>query len=360
MPSVTSGHGRRRLVRISSVSWGAVDDRFLRALRREPVDRTPVWFMRQAGRYLPEYRELRGDRDILEAIRSPELAVELTLQPLRRMPLDAAIVFADIMVPLAAIGVPVRIEPGIGPVVEDPIRDAGGVARLRALEPEVDEPFALETIRLLRKELRVPLIGFAGAPFTLASYLVEGGPSRDHARTKALMHDEPGTWSSLMDALSAVSRSHLLAQVEAGVQAVQLFDSWAGALSPSDYARSAQPWVERVLDDLPVPSIHFGVGTGELLTFMRDAGGDAIGIDWRVPLDRAWERIGADRAIQGNLDPAVCAGSWEAVERSAVEVLDRAAKRDGHVFNLGHGVLPQTPVENLQRLVDLVHERTAR
>jgi uroporphyrinogen decarboxylase len=224
----------------------------------------------------------------------------------------------------------------------------------------VDEPFALETIRLLRKELRVPLIGFAGAPFTLASYLVEGGPSRDHARTKALMHDEPGTWSSLMDALSAVSRSHLLAQVEAGVQAVQLFDSWVGALSPSDYARSVQPWVGRVLEDLPVPSIHFGVGTGELLTLMRDAGGDAIGIDWRVPLDRAWERIGADRAIQGNLDPAVCTGSWEAVERGAVEVLERAARRDGHVFNLGHGVLPQTPVENLQRLVDLVHERTAR
>jgi uroporphyrinogen decarboxylase len=196
------------------------------------------------------------------------------------------------------------------------------------------------------------LIGFAGAPFTLASYLVEGGPSRDHARTKALMHDEPGTWSSLMDALSAVSRSHLLAQVEAGVQAVQLFDSWVGALSPSDYARSVQPWVGRVLEDLAVPSIHFGVGTGELLTLMRDAGGDAIGIDWRVPLDRAWERIGADRAIQGNLDPAVCTGSWEAVERGALEVLERSARRDGYVFNLGHGVLPQTPVENLQRLVD--------
>jgi uroporphyrinogen decarboxylase len=337
-----------------------VDDRFLRALRREPVDRTPVWFMRQAGRYLPEYRELRGDRDILEAIRVPELAVELTLQPLRRMPLDAAIVFADIMVPLAATGVAVRIEPGVGPIVDDPIRDTAGVSRLRVLEPEVDEPFALETIRLLRKELRVPLIGFAGAPFTLASYLVEGGPSRDHVRTKALMHDEPGTWSSLMDTLSAESRSHLLAQAEAGVQAVQLFDSWVGALSPSDYARSVQPWVERVLDGLPVPSIHFGVGTGELLTLMRDAGGDAIGVDWRVPLDRAWERIGDDRAIQGNLDPAACTGSWDALERDAVEVLERASRRDGHVFNLGHGVLPQTPVENLQRLVDLVHERTAR
>ena len=249
--------------------------------------------MRQAGRYLPEYRELRGDRDILDAIREPEVAVELTLQPLRRMPLDAAIVFADIMVPVAAIGVPVRIEPGVGPVVDDPVRDAAGVARLRALEPDLDEPYVAETIRLLRKELRVPLIGFAGAPFTLASYLVEGGPSRDHVRTKALLHDEPGTWSSLMDALAALSRAHLLAQIEAGAQAVQLFDSWAGSLAPSDYERSVRPWSARVLEDLPVPSIHFGVGTGELLTSMRDAGGDAIGVDWRVPLDRAWERIGA-------------------------------------------------------------------
>jgi uroporphyrinogen decarboxylase len=337
-----------------------VNDRFLRALRREPVDRTPVWFMRQAGRYLPEYRKLRGDRDILDAIREPEVAVELTLQPLRRMPLDAAIVFADIMVPVAAIGVSVRIESGVGPIVDDPIRDPASVARLRALEPDVDEPYVAETIRLLRKELGVPLVGFAGAPFTLASYLVEGGSSRDHVRTKALMHDDPAMWSLLMDALASVSRAHLLAQIEAGAQAVQLFDSWAGSLAPGDYARSVRPWSARVLADLPVPSIHFGVGTGELLTSMGEAGGDAIGVDWRVPLDRAWERIGADRAIQGNLDPAVCVASWEAVERAATEILDRAAMRDGHVFNLGHGVLPHTPVENLQRLVDLVHERTAR
>lgn len=316
--------------------------------------------MRQAGRYLPEYRERRADRDILEAVRSPDLAVELSLQPLRRMPLDAAIVFCDIMVPLAAVGVPIRIEPGIGPSVLEPVRDASSVARVRPLEPETDEPFVLETIRLLRKELRVPLIAFAGAPFTLASYLVEGGPSRDHARTKALMHQEPSTWASLMGTLAANSRAHLLAQVEAGAQAVQLFDSWVGALSPPDYERSVQPWVRRVLEGLPVPSVHFGVGTGELLASMRDAGGDAIGVDWRVPLDRAWERIGADRAIQGNLDPAICTASWDAVERGAIDVLERAGVRDGHVFNLGHGVLPQTPVENLQRLVDLVHERTAR
>ncbi len=337
-----------------------MNDRILRALRREPVDRTPVWFMRQAGRYLPEYRDRRGTRDILSTIREPASAVELTLQPLRRMPLDAAVVFSDIMVPLAAIGVPVRIEPGTGPVLDEPIRDAVGVRRLRALEPEADEPYALEAIRLLRKELRVPLIGFAGGPFTLASYLVEGGPSRDHARTKALMAEDPPTWAELMDALTVIARAHLLAQVEAGAQAVQLFDSWVGALAPKDYARSVQPWSRRVLNELPVPSIHFGVGTGELLELMRDAGGDAIGVDWRVPLDRAWERVGFDRAIQGNLDPAICTASWDVVEREAADVLGRAAVRDGHVFNLGHGVLPATPVGNLQRLVDLVHERTAR
>jgi len=337
-----------------------VNDRLLRALRREPVDRTPVWFMRQAGRYLPEYRELRGDRDILEAVHEADLAVEVTLQPLRRMPLDAAIVFSDIMVPLAAVGVPVSIAAGTGPVVDTPVRTAADVARLRPLEPEADEPYALEAIRLLRKELAVPLIGFAGAPFTLASYLVEGGPSRDHARTKALMHGEPATWSALMDALVAIVRPHLLAQAEAGAQAVQLFDSWVGVLDPQDYGRCVRPWVTRVLEDLPVPSIHFGVGTGELLPSMAGAGGDAIGVDHRVLLDDAWERIGTDRAVQGNLDPAVLLAPWEAVQAKALDVLQRAGGRDGHVFNLGHGVLPSTPVEHLQRLVDLVHERTAR
>jgi uroporphyrinogen decarboxylase len=337
-----------------------MDDRVLRALRREPVDRTPVWFMRQAGRYLPEYRELRGDRDILEAVREPDLAVEVTLQPLRRMPLDAAIVFSDIMVPLAAIGVPIRIAPGSGPVVDAPVRSMVQVAALRPLEPEADEPFVLEAIRLLRKELRVPLIGFAGAPFTLASYLVEGGPSRDHARTKALMHGEPSTWSALMDALVKVVRPHLLAQAEAGAQALQLFDSWVGALSPDDYEAHVRPWVHRVLEDLPVPSIHFGVGTGELLGAISEAGGDAIGVDWRVSLDAAWERVGHDRAIQGNLDPAVLGAPWEVVERKSLDVLERAGGRDGHVFNLGHGVLPDTPVETLQRLVELVHRETER
>jgi uroporphyrinogen decarboxylase len=337
-----------------------MEDRFLRACRREPVDRTPIWFMRQAGRYLPEYRDLRGPRDILETCRTPDLAVEITLQPLRRMPLDAAIVFSDIMVPIAAVGVDVRIEPGTGPVIDDPIRDAAGVARLRELEPETDEPYLLETIGLLRKELDVPLIGFAGAPFTLASYLVEGGPSRDHARTKALMHGEPETWAALMGSLAAIVRSHLRAQIDAGADAVQVFDSWVGALDPADYERFVMPWMRSIFEVIEVPSIHFGVGTGELLALMRRAGGDVIGVDWRTPLDVAWERVDPDAAVQGTLDPAVVTASWEAIEPRARDVLARAGGRDGHVFNLGHGVLPNTPVEHLQRLVELVHAETER
>jgi uroporphyrinogen decarboxylase len=345
------------------VSDAPFRDRFLRACRREPVDRTPVWFMRQAGRYLPEYREVRGDLDILETCRHPEVAVEVTLQPLRRMDLDAAVLFSDIMVPLAGIGVGVTIASGVGPVVAEPIRGVADVDRLRPLEPDADVPHVLEAIRLLRRELHVPLIGFAGAPFTLASYLVEGGPSKNHDRTKALMHDDPGTWERLMAVLGELVLAHLRAQIEAGAQAVQVFDSWVGALDPEDYRRFVQPTVRAIfqgLADLDAPTIHFGVGTGELLTSMRDAGGDVIGVDWRVPLDLAWERIGHDRGIQGNLDSAVCLASWGAVQRKALGVLERAGGRDGHVFNLGHGVLPTTPVENLQRLVDLVHERTER
>jgi uroporphyrinogen decarboxylase len=342
---------------------GLERDRFLRACRLQPVDRTPVWFMRQAGRYLPEYRDLRGERDILEACRSPELAVELTLQPLRRMDLDAAILFSDIMVPLEAIALDVRIAPDVGPVVANPIRSPADLARLRPLEPEADVAHVLEAVRLLRKELTVPLIGFGGGPFTLASYLVEGRPSRHHERTKALMHGDPGTWRRLMEALGELVLAHLRAQVSAGAQALQLFDSWAGALDPTDYERSVLPTTRALFDglqDLGVPVIHFGVETGELLETMRRAGGDVIGVDWRVPLDRAWERVGPDRAIQGNLDPAVCLAPWKAVRAKALEVLDRAGGRAGHVFNLGHGVLPQTPVGTLQRLVDLVHETTVR
>jgi uroporphyrinogen decarboxylase len=321
--------------------------------------------MRQAGRSLPEYRELRGDRDILTSIRRPEEAVELTLQPLRRMPLDAAIVFSDIVVPVAAVGVPVRVEPGRGPVLDEPIRSVADVRRLRPLEPEADEPYAIEAVRLAVKELDVPLIGFGGAPFTLASYLVEGGPSRDHARTKALMLGDPVAWAALMEALVAIVVPHLRAQILTGASAVQLFDSWVGALAPATYRAHVAPWTRAVFEgiaDLDVPAIHFGVGTGELLGELASAGGDAIGVDHRVPLDAAWDRVGGpgERAIQGNLDPAALLAPWDAVEAEALDVLTRAGQRDGHVFNLGHGVLPSTPVETLQRLVDLVHARTAR
>jgi uroporphyrinogen decarboxylase len=347
---------------ISPAVNGASKDRFLRACRLEAVDRTPVWFMRQAGRYLPEYRELRKRKDILDLCRDPELVVEATLQPLRRMPLDAAILFSDIMVPVAATGVEVGIESGVGPMIAHPIRSAEQVYRLRPLLPETDVPFVMEAIRLLRKELSVPLIGFSGAPFTLASYLIEGGPSRNHERTKSFMHSEPEAWTDLMTTLAGSTLSYLRAQVQAGAQAVQVFDSWVGALDPDDYTLFVLPAMRQIFEgliDLEVPKIHFGVGTGELLALMRDAGADVMGIDWRVPLHEAWERVGFDVAVQGNLDPAVCVAPWEAVEPKALAVLRRAAGRPGHVFNLGHGVLPDTPVENLQRLVDLVHERTA-
>ncbi len=319
--------------------------------------------MRQAGRYLPEYRKLRGDRDILDAVRQPDLAAEITLQPLRRMELDAAVLFSDIMVPLASTGVEVRIEDGRGPVVAEPFRSAADVGRIRALEPDEDVAHVLEAIRLLRKELRVPLIGFAGAPFTLAAYLIEGGASRAHERTRALMRTDPATWAELMRRLAELTVAYLAAQVEAGAQALQVFDSWVGSVSVDDYRRRVQPVMRSVferLSALGVPVIHFGVGTGELLSAMREAGGHVIGVDWRAPLDAAWERIGPDRAVQGNLDPVACLGPWEELREDAHRVLDRAGGRDGHVFNLGHGVLPQTPVANLQRLVDLVHERTER
>jgi uroporphyrinogen decarboxylase len=342
---------------------GAGDDRFLRACRRQPVDRTPVWFMRQAGRYLPEYRALREGRDILEMCRRPELAAEVTMLPLARMPLDAAILFSDIMVPVAEMGIAVEIRSGVGPVIAEPIRSDRDVKRLRyPFEPETAVPYVLEAIRLLRKELSVPLIGFAGAPFTLASYLIEGGASRTFERTRALMHGEPGTWEELMTTLALGVRAYLRAQVEAGVQAIQVFDSWVGALDPADYGHFVLPHMRRLFSgiaDLGVPMIHFGVGTGELLPQMRDAGADVVGVDWRVLLNDAWERVGYDVAIQGNLDPAVCLAPWDAVENKALSVLRRAAGRPGHIFNLGHGVLPGTPPETLERLVDLVHERTA-
>src|ERR671918_3225696 len=340
-----------------------VRERFLMACRREAVDATPVWFMRQAGRYLPEYRKLRGDTDVLTLTRDPEAAAEVALQPVHRMDVDAAILFSDIMVPIAAVGVDVRIVANQGPTLAEPFRSDADVARLRPLEPPEDVPYTLETIRILLGDLAVPLIGFAGAPFTLASYLVEGSPSRDHARTKALMHGRPETWRALMGALSDhVVLPYLRAQNAAGVHAVQQFDSWVGALDPDDYREYVLPWSRRILESLAaegVPLIHFGTGTGELLAMMREAGADVVGVDWRTPLDVAWERVGADAGIQGNLDPAALLGPWEVVARKTEAVLMRAGGRPGHVFNLRHGIVPSTPPYHLARLVDLVPQRTA-
>jgi uroporphyrinogen decarboxylase len=332
---------------------------FLAACRRQPVPHTPVWFMRQAGRSLPEYRAARHTGTILEAVRQPDLAAELTLQPVRRYGVDAAILFSDIMVPIAALGFGVEIVAGRGPVVAQPIRGEADLARLRPLEPEADTGYVVETVRLLAAELpeEVPLIGFAGAPFTVASYLVEGGPSRDFAVVKAFMHREPAAWQRLVDRLAAVATAFLSAQVEAGARAIQLFDSWAGALSPDDYRRFALPATARVLAEvssLGVPTILFGVGTGELLDLMASARPDVVGVDWRVPLDRARQRVG-DRAVQGNLDPAICLAPFEVVAAEARSVLERAGDRPGHVFNLGHGVLPPTDPGVLGALVELVH-----
>jgi uroporphyrinogen decarboxylase len=312
--------------------------------------------MRQAGRSLPEYRELRGTHDILELCRTPELATEVTLQPVRRLGVDAAILFGDIVVPLQAMGVDLEITPGVGPVIGSPIRSLDDVTRLRPLVPEEGVPFVLDTVRMLVSELDVPLIGFAGAPFTLASYLIEGGPSKNHAMAKRFMYSEPRAWAELMSRLSDAVLIYLRAQVHAGAAAVQLFDSWVGSLSARDYERYVLPASRKILEglaDLGVPRIHFGVTTGELLGEMRDAGADVVGIDWRVPLEEGRRRAGGG-PVQGNLDPVVCLGPWPEIESRALGIL-RAGGGRGHVFNLGHGVLPETDPDVLARLVDLVH-----
>jgi uroporphyrinogen decarboxylase len=318
--------------------------------------------MRQAGRSLPEYRAVRERAGMLEIVRTPELAAEVTLQPVRRLGVDAAILFSDIVVPLVGIGIDFRLEAGTGPVLSEPFRSAADLRRLRPLEPEADVLHVVETVRLLVKELDVPLIGFAGGPFTLASYLVEGGPSKTYARTKALMYGDPGTWAALLAGLAGIAMASLRAQVAAGAAAVQVFDSWVGALSPADYRRFVLPASRRLfagLADLGVPRIHFGVATGELLELLAEAGADVVGVDWRVPLDRARERLGPDVAVQGNLDPARCLAPWDEVAAGVRDVLDRNRGRPGHVFNLGWGVLPETDPDVLRRVVDLVHSEEA-
>ncbi len=334
---------------------------FLRACRGEPVSRRPVWFMRQAGRSLPEYRALREGTAMLEACRRPEMVCEITLQPVRRLGVDAAVLFSDIVVPLAAAGVEVDIKPGVGPVLAEPVRDPAAVERIRTLTAE-DVGFVAEAIGLLTAELgATPLIGFAGAPFTLASYLVEGGPSRNHVRTKALMHGAPEVWHALCARLVEITAEFLRVQIGAGVSAVQLFDSWAGALSEADYRRFVAPHSAAVLAavrqaDPQIPRIHFGVGTGHLLPAMAEVGADVVGVDWRTPLDEAAAAVGPQCAVQGNLDPALLFAPWDVLDAEVRRIVAEGDRTPGHVFNLGHGVPPETDPDVLARVVDLVHE----
>ncbi len=337
------------------------DARFLRAARGLSVDTTPVWFMRQAGRALPEYRKIRERATLIEITRDAPLCAEVTLQPVHRLGVDAAILFADITTPFSGMGVAFDIVEGRGPVMERPVRTMADVVALRTFDPDDAVPALLEAISIIRRTSPVPLIGFAGAPFTLACYLVEGGPSRDFVNTKRLMHAEPETWAALLDHLVQTTVAYLRAQVAAGAEAVQLFDSWVGGLSPLDYERRLLPWYQRLFEgiaDLGVPKTHFGVGTAGLLALQAQAGGDVIGLDWRIALSEG-RRIVGDRAVQGNLDPVLLLGPWEGVEETARWILAQNDRRPGHIFNLGHGVLPGTDPDQLARLVDLVHAHGA-
>jgi len=344
------------------------DSDLVRAARGLPVSRTPVWFMRQAGRSLPEYRALRAGTAMLEACQDADLVTEITLQPVRRHGVDAAILFSDIVLPLVVAGLDIEIKPGVGPVVADPVRSVADVDALPPLEPERLD-FLQTAVRQLVAELGgTPLIGFAGAPFTLATYLIEGGPSKEHARTKAFMYAEPQAWQRLMDRLAVSAATFLRAQVDAGVSAVQLFDSWAGVLSAADYGARVLPHSRAVFDGLAagqvgeadIPKVHFGVGTGELLPLIGEAGVDVVGVDWRVPLDEAARRVGPGYSVQGNLDPAVLLADRATVDREVRRVVEQGRAARGHVFNLGHGVLPETDPGVLTHVVELVHELTAR
>ncbi|MCS6290908.1 MAG: uroporphyrinogen decarboxylase [Nitrospira sp.] len=341
-----------------------MNDRFLKACRREPVDCTPVWFMRQAGRYMVEYRRLREKHSILDLCKTPELAAQVTLQPIDRFALDAAIIFADILLPLEPMGLRLEFAEGEGPIIHNPVRDRAAVDRLKVID-DTELQYVMDAISLTRKMLagRVPLIGFAGAPFTLASYAIEGGSSRNYIHTKQMMYREPETWHRLMDKFARVITGYLRRQIKAGAQAVQLFDSWVGCLSAGDYAEYVMPHVQLIFEGLKhdgIPLIHFGTGTTAILKAMREAGGDVIGIDWRIPIDEAWAMVGYDRAVQGNLDPVTLFGPISEIERRVTDILRRAAGRPGHIFNLGHGILPNTPVENVAATIDLVHKLSTR
>jgi uroporphyrinogen decarboxylase len=332
----------------------------VRAARREPVERTPVWFMRQAGRSLPEYRQLREGRTLFDVVADPELTAEITLQPVRRHDVDAAVMFADIMYPVLGMGVDVKLVENVGPVVEQPIRRAADVERLRVPEPESTVTPILDAVRIVRGELRddQAVVGFCGGPFTVAGYLVEGTPSREFVHVKSLMYREPSTWHALMARLTDTFAVYVQAKVRAGADVIQLFDSWVGALSLDDYVEFVAPYSEQILEGLDVPTIHFGTGTTHLLGAMAEVGGDVVGLDWRVPLDHGWELVGEEKGVQGNLDPAVLLAPWQRIEEATRTVLERAGGRPGHIFNLGHGVLPDTDPAVLARLRELVHELT--
>jgi uroporphyrinogen decarboxylase len=336
------------------------DPLLVRAARCERVERTPVWFMRQAGRSLPEYRAVRERHGFFEVAGNPELCAEVTLQPVRRHDVDAAVMFADIMSPVLPMGVDVELVEGVGPVVGEPVDSAAAVERLRVVDPDEALAPVLEAVRLVRRELPAEkaVVGFCGGPFTVAGYLVEGRPSREFLRVKALMYREPRIWHALMDRLAAQFASYMVAQARAGADVVQLFDSWVGVLSVADYEEFVAPYSARVLAAVDVPTIHFGTGTAALLRSMTAAGGHVIGLDWRIPLDRGWAEVGEPRGVQGNLDPALLLGPWERVEAAALDILERAGGRPGHIFNLGHGVLPATDPDALTRLAALVQTRT--
>jgi uroporphyrinogen decarboxylase len=340
-------------------------ERMLAACRHQPTDATPVWFMRQAGRTLADYRRLRERYPIPTLAKTPDLCTQITLMPVQQLGVDGAVLFADIMLPLEPMGVSLEIQPDLGPVIHEPIRNMAAVERLRPLEPESGLPFVMETIGRLKGELadgRAAVIGFCGAPYTLACYLIEGRPSRDYTQAKSLMMREPAVWAALMERLTDGMIAYLSAQVAAGADVIQVFDSWIGALAPSDYERSVLPWMRRIFDalrPLGAPTIYFGTGAASLLELMAQAGSDLMSVDWRVRLDDAWERIGLDRGIQGNLDPVRPVAGWEATQAGMRDVLAAAAGRPGHIFNLGHGVMPETNPDVLKRLVDAVHTETS-
>ena len=332
----------------------------VRACRREPVERTPVWFMRQAGRSLPQYREVRKRYGLFDIVRRPELCAEVTLQPVEAHGVDAAVMFTDIMFPVVGMGVDVELVENVGPVISRPIATRAEVDRLRVTEPDESAPFILEAVRLVREQLAPEraVIGFCGGPFTVAGYLIEGKPSRDFANVKRMMYREPAVWHALMEKLADQFTRYVNGKVRAGADVIQVFDSWVGALSPPDYEEFVAPYSARILRSVEAPTIHFGTGTTALLVDMAEAGGDVIGLDWRIALDRGWALVGDDRGVQGNLDPAVLLGPWERTEAATRDILDRAAGRPGHVFNLGHGVVPDTDPAVLRRLTEYVHEAT--